>query len=101
MLQGDSFKEVFCKIQQELKVKVPDLALPFKGGAVGFISYDAVSQIEKVNVHAQNDLNMPTFHFIYCQTMLAYNHQTKELMVIHYIQLNEQDKEQQKKEKYR
>src|SRR6478736_4324040 len=55
---------------------------------------------EKVNVHAQNDLNMPTFHFIYCQTLLAYNHQTKELMVIHYIQLNEQDKEQQKKEKY-
>ncbi|MBX4161792.1 MULTISPECIES: anthranilate synthase component I [Priestia] len=100
VLQGDSFKEVFCKIQQELKVKVPDLALPFKGGAVGFISYDAVSQIEKVNVHAQNDLNMPTFHFIYCQTMLAYNHQTKELMVIHYIQLDEQDKEQQKKEKY-
>ena len=47
VLQGDSFKEVFCKIQQELKVKVPDLALPFKGGAVGFISYDAVSQIEK------------------------------------------------------
>lgn len=33
MLQGDSFKEVFCKIQQELKVKVPDLALPFKGGS--------------------------------------------------------------------
>ncbi|TYR82591.1 anthranilate synthase component I [Priestia megaterium] len=100
ILQEKSFKEAFENIQRVLKVKVPDVLLPFKGGAVGFISYDAVSQIEKVPVHPKNDLNMPAFHFMYCETMLAYNHQTKELMILHYVQLNKNETETVKKQKY-
>ncbi|MBM7701726.1 anthranilate synthase component I [Metabacillus iocasae] len=95
-----SFKEAFNHVQHSLKVKVPDSDVPFKGGAVGFMSYDAVTQIEKVQPHAQNDLHMATFDFMYCETMLAYHHSKKELSIIHYVCLDGNETEVEKKTKY-
>ncbi|WP_110112968.1 anthranilate synthase component I [Bacillus sp. CGMCC 1.16541] len=95
-----SFKEAFNDVQQVLKVKIPDSDIPFKGGAVGFISYDAVTQIEKVQTHSKNDLHMSTFDFMYCETMLVYHHSKKELSVIHYVCLEEDDGNEEKVKKY-
>jgi anthranilate synthase component I len=97
---ASSFKNAVQTVDEHFKVKLPNLPLPFKGGAVGFISYDAVSQIEKVQVNKENDLQMPTFHFMYCETLLAYNHQSKELVLLRYVQLNEGDTEAEKSKKY-
>ncbi|MFC3882719.1 anthranilate synthase component I [Bacillus songklensis] len=95
-----SFKEIFDESLKILKLKQVDIPLPFKGGAVGYMGYDAVSMVENISLPANNDLAMKRFYFVYCETILAYHHQQKELTMIHYVRLNGQETEQEKRSIY-
>lgn len=98
--KGDTFKETFQTAQNLLKVKVPNIDLPFKGGAVGFLGYDAVSLLEKVPSHSYNDLGMSRCHFAFCETILAYHHEKKEVIIVHYIRLDGSETEEEKERLY-
>lgn len=64
-----------------------DIDLPFKGGAVGAIKYEAVEDL--VGIKKRESENSSNYHFILTRTLIAYNHQTEETTIITYGDLND------------
>ncbi|MBM6619860.1 anthranilate synthase component I [Bacillus suaedaesalsae] len=93
--------EAIQYVKKALKIKELDIDLPFRGGAVGYIGYDAITSVEHVPKHKNNDLNLKTHHLLFCETILVFSHSRKELTFIHYLQLNELESIDQRKESYR
>lgn len=95
-----SLKEAIVYVEQTLQVQPVEIDVPFVGGAVGFLSYDFISTIEKVPFHPHRDVPMKVAHFVVCQTLLAFDHMKREVVLVHYVRYEEEDDEQTKKEKY-
>ncbi|MCX8045936.1 MAG: anthranilate synthase component I [Anoxybacillus gonensis] len=95
-----TIQEAFAVMQQHLHVQLLSLDVPFRGGAVGYISYDFISSIEKIPYHAYNDLQMKIVHFVVCESLFAFDHVKKELLLIHYVRVHETDDEAKRVEKY-
>jgi anthranilate synthase component I len=95
-----SLKEAFCLIEQKMRVKRLNEAVPFTGGAVGFLGYDFISAIEKVPIHPNRDLPMKIGYFTFCESLIVLDHHKRELVFIHYVRLTEQDTEETRKQKY-
>ncbi len=68
-------------------VPVPDLPR-FSGGAVGFLSYDAVRRFERLPETAHEDLNLPEAAFMLTDSLVAFDHARQRLLVIAYAQLD-------------
>lgn len=100
MASASSLKEAFLYVEQKLKVKPIKTDIPFVGGAVGFLGYDFISAIEKVPFHSCRDLNMKIAHFVVCQSLIAFDHLKREVVLLHYVRLHEADNEQTKRQKY-
>ncbi|MCA1030514.1 anthranilate synthase component I [Bacillus timonensis] len=84
----DSIKNAFTFMNEFLSVKSPELDIPFSGGAVGYIAYDAVNTFEKVGIFKESEEVSGSFHFIICETIIVYDHQKGEISLLHYVQLN-------------
>jgi anthranilate synthase component I len=58
-------------------------APPFAGGAVGFLSYDWVSDLEPVPLPAANgaDAGLPTMRFLLAETVVAFDHVCRTMTV--------------------
>lgn len=83
-----SFKEAFEKAISHLAVKDIEIPVPFRGGAVGAITYDAVEVIEPVLSEANlNNSEQEKMSFVFCETILAYDHHKKELFIIHHVHI--------------
>lgn len=95
-----SITQTFKDLQKHLSIKLPDLDIPFVGGAVGYIGYDTVSIIEKVEKHKTNDLNQQNCMFFVCETVIAFDHQEKQLYFIHYERVNGNEEEAHLKATY-
>ncbi|GAB4538569.1 MAG: anthranilate synthase component I [Anaerolineae bacterium] len=62
---------------------VPLPGLPrFSGGAVGFLSYDAVRRFERLPATAVDHLNLPEAAFMLADTLVAFDHARQRLLVI-------------------
>lgn len=55
---------------------------PFVGGAVGFISYDAVRHFETLPDKNPNDLNCDDMAMMICETILAFDHARNRILAI-------------------
>lgn len=77
----DYFKKYFRKIDI-------DIPLPFIGGAIGYVSYDAISQFVSTGEELEDPLNMPDYHFMLYDTIIVYEHRTEKA---HIIALNVQN----------
>lgn len=62
-------------------VRVPGLPR-FSGGAVGFLSYDAVRRFERLPATAHDDLGLPEAAFMVADTLVAFDHARQRLLVI-------------------
>lgn len=60
---------------------VPGLP-PFTAGAVGFLAYDAVRQLEKLPARAQDDLKTPDCVLMFFDRVLAFDHVQQQLHLI-------------------
>ncbi len=89
---GDDFQESFDKAIAYINVKPIDVPIPFKGGAVGYIAYDTVEQIEPV-LATGDTIDEGFIHFVFCETIIAYDHLNKELFVVNHVRVSEKDKE--------
>ncbi|UHA58108.1 anthranilate synthase component I [Metabacillus litoralis] len=98
--KSNSITTTFKQLQDHLAIKLPDLEIPFVGGAVGYIGYDTVSIIEKVEKHETNDLNQQNCMFFVCETVIAFDHQEKQLYFIHYERVNGTEDESRLKATY-
>ncbi len=62
-------------------VALPDLPR-FAGGAVGFLSYDAVRRFERLPDDTRDDLRLPEAAFMLADTLVVYDHAWQRLLVI-------------------
>ena len=62
-------------------VSVPGLP-PFSAGAVGYLSYETVRQLEKLPENAREDLNLDDAQLMYFTDLLAVDHTRHRIMII-------------------
>lgn len=84
-----TFQKAFETVVEQLNVRQADVTLPFKGGGVGYISYDAISDYEPVQRAEADNLPASNYHLLFCQTLVAYHHKTKETTIIEFARIKE------------
>ncbi len=75
-----SLKEVLSPYHVETDPSLP----PFQGGAIGFISYDVVREIERIEDQAIDDIGLPDVYFMLFANVYVYDHVKKCLFIIVY-----------------
>ncbi len=55
---------------------------PFTAGAVGYLAYDAVRQIERLPVRASDELGIPDACLLFFDEVLAFDHVRKEIWLV-------------------
>lgn len=99
-LEDKDFKNLFEKVLAYLNVKPLNTTVPFYGGAVGCLGYDAITGFEPVPEHGNNDLGLAKVSFLFCETILAFDHEDKELQVFHHVRLKGTETETEAGERY-
>lgn len=71
------------KMMGKYKPAVVDGDLPFYGGAVGFLAYDAVKQFEStIEVSPEDDLELPETVFYLADRVLVFDHKLRRLTLV-------------------
>jgi len=77
--------DIFAVLRQALSghkpARLPGLP-PFTAGAVGFLAYDAVRQIERLPVQAKDELGIPDACLLFFDEVLAFDHVRKEIWLV-------------------
>lgn len=69
-------------------VSVPGVP-PFFGGALGYVSYDAVEQFHEIANQKTDPLGMPEIFFVFVQTLVAFDNLKHTIKVIDNVQIDE------------
>ena len=80
-VQGDIFAVLRDALGGHKPARLPGLP-PFTAGAVGFFAYDAVRQIERLPVHAKDELGVPDACLLFFDEVLAFDHVRKEIWLV-------------------
>src|SRR5436305_2018194 len=79
--KGKLFDVLSKLLREHQPAALPDLP-PFNCGAVGFIAYDAVRQLEKLPEEARDDLQAPDAFLMFFDRVLAFDHLRKQIHII-------------------
>lgn len=74
----ERLNELLAVYPQRLDHELP----PFQGGAVGLFSYDFARYIERLPEHAIDDLLIPDAHFLFFDTVLAFDNPARRAWII-------------------
>lgn len=55
---------------------------PFSGGAVGYVSYDAVRHFEEISLSSPDDLSLPEAVFVFTDSVLIFDHFQHKIKVL-------------------
>jgi anthranilate synthase component I len=80
-IEGDVFAVLREALSGHTPARVPGLP-PFTAGAVGFLSYDVVRQIEKLPTTAKDELHVPDACLLFFDEVLAFDHVRKEIHLV-------------------
>ncbi|HSB75251.1 MAG TPA: chorismate-binding protein, partial [Terriglobales bacterium] len=76
---------IFHVLQEMLRghraAVVPELP-PFTAGAVGYLAYDVVRQLEKIGEHGKDDLGTPDCGLMFFDRVLAFDHLRHQIHII-------------------
>lgn len=78
------------------KIKTPELGIPFVGGAVGYLSYDMIPLIEPSVPSHTKETDMEKCMLFVCRTLIAYDHETKNVHFIQYARLTGEETKNEK-----
>jgi anthranilate synthase component I len=79
--KGDIFEILKAALASHSPAHVAGLP-PFTAGAIGFLAYDVVRQIERLPVRAKDDLGLPDACLAFFHEVVAFDHVKKELLLI-------------------
>ncbi len=79
--EGDVFELLRDSLAGHSPARLPGLP-PFSAGAVGFFSYDGVRLIERLPEHGKDELGMPDACLLFFDTVLAFDHVKKEILLV-------------------
>jgi anthranilate synthase component 1 len=80
-LTGDVFAVLRDALSGHTPARIAGLP-PFTAGAVGFLSYDVVRQIERLPERAKDDLGLPDACLMFFDEVLAFDHVKKEILLV-------------------
>ena len=81
-MEGDCLSEL-RSLMSGFTAAVQDGAPPFYGGAVGYVSYDAIRQFEPtVGDHPADDLGLPEALFMIADEVLIFDQKLRKLQVV-------------------
>jgi anthranilate synthase component 1 len=80
-MEGDIFAVLRRALAGHKPARLPGLP-PFTAGAVGFFSYDAVRQIERLPEFAKDELGVPDACLLFFDEVLAFDHVRKEIWLV-------------------
>jgi anthranilate synthase component I len=80
-ITGDVFAVLREALSGHTPARIPGLP-PFTAGAVGFLSYDVVRQIEKLPSTAADELHVPDACLLFFDEVLAFDHVRKEIHLV-------------------
>jgi len=80
-ITGDVFALLRDALNGHTPARIPGLP-PFTAGAVGFLSYDVVRQIERLPNQTTDDLQLPDACLMFFDEVLAFDHVKKEILLI-------------------
>ena len=80
-IEGDVFAVLREALSGHTPARVPGLP-PFTAGAVGFLSYDVVRQIEKLPSTAKDELHVPDACLLFFDEIFAFDHVRKEIHLV-------------------
>jgi anthranilate synthase component I len=78
---GDVFALLRDALAGHTPARIPGLP-PFTAGAVGFLSYDVVRQIERLPNDTTDDLGLPDACLMFFDEVLAFDHVKKEILLV-------------------
>jgi para-aminobenzoate synthetase component 1 len=80
-------------VDQKIDVSTAEIVTPdYRGGFIGYFSYDLKNYIEKLPSKAKKDVKVPVYYFCYYLKLLAFNHQTGRCYFIKNYEMPEGDK---------
>jgi anthranilate synthase component I len=79
--EGSVFHFVKQLLGEHRPAAMPGLP-PFTAGAVGYFSYDAVRQLEKIGEHAKDDLSIPDCELMFFDRLLAFDHLRHQIHIV-------------------
>jgi para-aminobenzoate synthetase component I len=86
-------KEYFRKYVKDFNYEdncSPNYSLPdFKGGFMGYLSYDLKNYIEVLSQKAKNDISLPLFCFAFYDRLISFNHKDRKWYYIRLFLLSE------------
>ena len=101
LYESKSLPDLFNEINNILKVKkVEEIRIPFTGGAVGYVAYDYIQNIEKVTLR-KNTGKENTVKMFICETLLIMDHKKNSVSIVHYLQLTGKETKEQKQILYK
>ncbi|RKQ33206.1 anthranilate synthase component I [Oceanobacillus halophilus] len=86
-------KNALTYIQENFSKLDLNIPLPFYGGAVGYVGYDAIREHENIGEKLPDEVNMPDIHFMMYNNIIVFDHSHQ---VIYLIAIN--TKQQSEKE---
>ncbi|MEC5424581.1 anthranilate synthase component I [Virgibacillus sp. C22-A2] len=75
-------QEALAYLKENLPRINTDLPLPFYGGAIGYIGYDAIRQFEDIGETLPDEINMPDIHFMVYNEVIVYDHKNEVVTII-------------------
>jgi anthranilate synthase component 1 len=79
--RGNVFQIIKEHLRQHKPAVVPGLP-PFTAGAVGYVAYDGVRQLENIGARARDDLKMPDCVVMFFDRLLAFDHLRHQIHII-------------------
>ncbi len=80
-IEGDIFAVLRDALSGHKPARLKGLP-PFTAGAVGYLAYDAVRQIERLPSLAKDELHVPDACMLFFDEVLAFDHVRKEIMLV-------------------
>ncbi len=80
-IEGDIFAILRDALSGHKPARLKGLP-PFTAGAVGYLAYDAVRQIERLPTLAKDELHVPDACLLFFDEVLAFDHVRKEIMLV-------------------
>jgi anthranilate synthase component 1 len=82
----EAYADPLVPVEQALALykvaPLPAGALPFAGGAIGFLSYEAATRFERIPVAPRDPLGVPEGWFALVDTLIAFDHVTHRMVLL-------------------
>jgi anthranilate synthase component I len=86
-------------LRQHRPAQIPDLP-PLTAGAVGYVAYDFVRQLEKIPGSAEDDLHLPDCCFLFFDRLLAFDHLQHQIHIVAAAQVAAGQSERELRNRY-